>query len=651
MSGKKIGVFLCHCGGNISDVIDIEELRKFACEQEGVELALDYRFVCSNEGQKKLQEEIRSKNLEGVVIGCCTPKMYEDMFREKAGEAGMNPYLLEIANLREQCSYPHWNEKEKATEKAKLLIKSQIEKVKLLEPLEVKTAKIAPNVAVIGAGIAGIHASLQLADLGHKVYLIEKSPTIGGNMARLVKTFPTDDCAMCTLSPKMNEVYNHPNIELLTYCEVREVTKSPGKLTLKVEKKPRYVDEEKCIGCNRCTEKCPIKVDSEWESGIAKRKAIYLPFSQALPRVWLIDKDNCYYFKKGKCKVCEMICPAKSVDYNQQPQFLEFEVGALILATGFKEYDPTPLKHYGFGLYKDVLTQFQIARMLDSLSPTKGRIMRRSDGRPAKRIVMIQCVGSRGDRKDPLVHEYCSRVCCMVAIKHASLIKKTDEEAQIYILYNDIRAYGKGYEEYYNDAIAKGVKFIKGLPGEVIKRGDNLVVQVHDSLTNEYLEIEADVVVLSNALEPSDIDGLLEQLHVDKTPDGFVKEFHVKIRPTDTSVKNVFVCGLAQGPKDVTDSIAQAGSAAMSAAVFLGKGFMVLNPMIAVVEDKLCRSCARCEEVCEYGAIKLDENLIARVDETLCEGCGRCPVVCPTGAIKVRSFTRDQILAAVEALA
>jgi heterodisulfide reductase subunit A len=649
-SPKKVGVFICHCGGNISDVVNIEELTKYAAELEDV-IVYDYRFVCSQEGQNLIRSKIKEDSLGGIVVASCTPKMYEEMWRDVAGEAGINPYLVEVANIREQVSYPHWFEPEKATEKAKSIIKSQIEKVKLLEPLEVKTAKIAPGVAVVGAGIAGMQASLQLADLGHKVHLIEKSPTIGGYMARLVKTFPTDDCAMCTLSPKMNEVFNHPNIELYTYSEVEEIERSPGKLTLKITKKPRYVDEEKCTGCGRCEEKCPVKVLSEWNSGISERKAIRLEFSQALPRVWTIDTENCFYFKKGKCRLCQNSCPAKAVDFEQKPEEVVVDAGALILATGLKEYDPTVLKHFGYGKNKDVLTQMQIARMLDSLSPTKGHILRPSDGKEAKDIVMIQCVGSRGDRDDPLVHPYCSRICCMVAIKHASLIKKVNPDARIYICYNDIRAYGKGYEEYYSDATSKGVKFVKGLPGDVKKEGDKLVVQVHDILTNEHLALKADVVVLSNAIEPSNIENIVEQLHIDRSPDGFIKEFHPKIRPTDTSVKNVFVAGVAQGPKDITDSIAQAGSAAMSAAVFLGKGEMTLNPMIATVVDELCRACGRCEDCCEFRAIKVNpDTLLAEVDATLCEGCGKCAVVCPTGAVKINSYKLKQLKASLEAL-
>ena len=656
---RKVGVFLCHCGGNISDVVDVRAVREFAERQEEVVLATDTRFMCSNEGVCRLQDEIRKRSLDGVVVACCTPKMYEDLFRGKAAEAGMNPYLLEIANVREQCAYPHRHEPEKATEKAKGLVLAQVEKVRKLRPLETKTAAVAPGVAVIGAGITGIHASLLLAELGHKVTLIEKSPTIGGNMARLVKTFPTDDCAMCTLSPKMNEAYNHENIELLTYAEVTSAKRTPGRFTLTVTEKPRFVTDA-CVGCNKCTEKCPVstakaptQVPSEWEMGLAKRKAVYLPFPSALPQLWTIDADHCFYFQRGgKCRICAMVCPAKAIDFTMAAKERQVEVGAVIVATGFQEYDPAPLKHLGFGRHPNVVTQMQVARMLDSMGPTHGAVARRSDGKPATSVVMVQCVGSRGTPGDPLTHEYCSRVCCMVAVKHASLIRKAQPDTEVYILYNDLRAYGKGFEEYYTRSMTLGVKFVRGLPGSVRREGERLLVDVEDMLTGRRLEIPADLVVLSAAMEPPPVDGLLAALHLDKSPDGFVKEYHAKINPTETAIKGVYVAGCAQGPKDITDSISQAGAAAMSAAVFLGKGEMTLNPIVAEVDPALCRACDRCAEVCEFEGVRVDpERLLAVVDETACEGCGKCAVVCPTGAITVRQFRKEQVLASLDAMA
>ncbi|OGS63716.1 MAG: hypothetical protein A3K59_01970 [Euryarchaeota archaeon RBG_19FT_COMBO_69_17] len=656
---RKVGVFICHCGGNISDVVDVNALRESAAAQEDVVVATDFRFMCSNEGQARLQRTIREKGLNGVVVACCTPKMYEDLFREKAGEAGMNPYLLEIANVREQCAYPHRSDPARATEKAKALVGAQVAKVRRLQALEVKTAPIHEGVAVIGAGIAGIHASILLGNLGHKVTLIEKGPTIGGNMARFDKTFPTLDCAMCTLSPKMNEVFNHPNVDLLTYAEVRDAVRTPGKFTLTVLKKPRYVTDA-CIGCNRCTDACPvstpkspIKVGSEWDVGLSLRKAIYLPFSQALPQRWTLDADHCFYFQRDRaCRMCERVCPADAIDFSMPPEEVKVEVGAVVVATGYRPFDASQIPEYGHGRHPDVYHGLQVERLLSSTGPTGGKLVKR-DGTPPRSVGIIHCVGSRDEKHRP----YCSRVCCMYSLKYAHLIRERTG-ARVYNFYMDIRANGKGYEEFYQRVASEQVGFVRGKPTRVTdvatspEEEGKLTIVVEDTLAGVNLRVPVDMVILSTAMDPGDVDGLLASLHLDKTSDGFVKEYHPKINPTETAVKGVFVAGCAQGPKDITDTIAQAGAAAMSAAVFLGSGEMTLNPLVAEVNPDLCRACDRCTEACEFDAVRIDpEGLVAVVDETACEGCGKCTVVCPTGAIRVRQFTGPQVVASIDALA
>jgi len=656
---RKVGVFICQCGGNISDVVDVNALREFASKRVGVVAATDLRFMCSNQGQACLQETIREKGLDGVVVACCTPKMYEDMFRETAKEAGMNPYLLEIANVREQCAYPHRSEPEKATEKAKALVGAQVEKVLRLRPLEVKTAPIHEGVAVIGAGIAGIHAAILLGNAGHKVTLIEKSPTIGGNMARFDKTFPTLDCAMCTLSPKMNQVFNHRNVDLLTYAEVKDAVRTPGKFTLTIVKKPRFVTDA-CIGCNRCTERCPvstakspIQVDSEWNLGLSRRKAIYLPFSQALPQLWTIDADHCFYFQRNHaCRMCEAVCPADAIDFSMKPEEVKVEVGAVVVATGYRPFDASQISQYGYGKYPDVYHGLQVERLLSSTGPTGGKLVKK-DGTPPTSVGIIHCVGSRDEKYRP----YCSRVCCMYSLKYAHLIRERTG-ARVYNFYMDMRANGKGYEEFYQRVASEQVGFVRGKPARVTdvaaspEEEGKLIIVTEDTLASVTLRVPVDMVVLSTAMEPGDVDGLLASLHLDKTADGFVKEYHLKINPTETAVKGVFVAGCAQSPKDITDTIAQAGAAAMSASIFLGAGEMTLNPLVAEVIPDLCRACDRCTDVCEFDAVHVDpESLVAVVDETACEGCGKCTVVCPTGAIQVRQFTKPQIVASIDALA
>jgi|GEM_PF-324179 len=1176
--GRRIGVFLCRCGDNISRTVDLDQVRDFASRLPGVVFSAYQQFTCSSEGQQVIQRAIRELGLEAVVIGCCTPKQYEDMYRECVAEAGLNPYLLEIVNLREQCSYPHHDQPQEATQKAKLLVKAAVEKVKLHEPLEIKRVRVSKEVAVIGGGIAGIHCSLSLARMGYQVHLIEKETTIGGKMAKLVKTFPTDDCAMCTLSPKMDEVSKNKNISLYTYSEVAGVEKTREGLRLLVKKKPRYVKEDRCTGCNKCSEVCPVRIPNRYNHGLPSTKpAIYKEFPAAVPNKYTIERlgippcrqacplqqaaqgyialiaqgkfaealavirrDNAlptvcgrvcnhlceekcsrgqvdesisiaalkrfvtefgyrnrdrilfslaksagaglkmtnlmatppnrgesglesllkqepdagtgeekggelkpaereltwprepgkiaivgggpaglacayeivlnghqatvfeaqeepggmlrwgipsfrlpleylrydisfleslgvvirsgcrigkdiafvdllnsfdavflatglsrkvelqipgvdlegvYYgsdlllrsrsgdkppllqnkrvvvvgggnaaidaartlirlgcrvemiclerreempaikeeiseaeaegviirnsispqrmrgdssgkvigvecveveridqlpdgrlspvvrpgteFKleadcvviaignrsdtsflppglelterglikvddssfrtslpkvyaggdlvsgpssvvqamaSGKmaarriicdlegvnpedrfpglgglpivpeeairrnrgyfeprprprmpklplekrrsfeevelglseedaiteakrclncggcsdCRECEGACEAGAIDYYQKEELIPVTVGAVILATGYEEFDPTPL-HYGYGKYKNVVTQLQMARMMDPLGPTEGKILRPSDGKEAKRILMVQCVGSRsGDQNKNGAHPYCSRVCCMTALKHASLIKKYFyDDAQVYICYIDIRAFAKGCEEYYEQVKKMGVKFIRGLPGEIEedRPSGDLIVRVEDGSTSLLLEIPVDLVVLSCASEPAPVEDLLKMLGVARDESGFVKEFHPKIRPADTSLRNIFVCGAAQGPKDISDSIAQAGLAATAVASYLGDGYILLNPLIAQVDRILCRACGRCEEACDFKAIRVNRvNMYAEVEEYLCEGCGKCGVICPTGAAAVRSFKAHQLAAAIQGL-
>jgi len=1126
-TNKKIGVFLCRCGGNISQVVDLDRLKEFAIEQPDVEFAEYQSFTCSSEGQGIIQKAIEEQDIDSVVIGCCTPKQYEELYRECIKESGLNPYLLEMVNLREQCSYPHHDEPEKATQKGVKLLEAAVDKVRLLKPLKIEKAKVNKDVAVIGGGIAGVHSSLMLAKMGYKVYLIEKETTIGGNMAKLVKTFPTDDCAMCTLSPKLDEVAKNKNIKLMTYSEVQDVEKTPEGLRLKVLRKARYLDEEKCTGCGKCSEVCPVNIYNEYDQGLfSTKKAAYKHFAAGVPNLYAIQKrqmapckatcpvnqsaqgylalvaekrfeeafnivyrDNplpsvcgrvcdhvceyectrndvdepiairgvkrfladyarehdirpavpliemknkhiavigsgpaglgcahslrhlgydvsifeampklggmlrygipeyrlpqdvlgweiqgildlgikaytnkklgrdmdfdslvsagfdavflgigawqdytlgvdgedltgchtgtdfltkigrdesvpigrrcavigggntaidcartlirmgaeevsiiyrrtrkempaidpeidaaehegvkfhflaapvkilgdaenrmmhlefikmelgepdesgrrrpipvegtetrieldmlvtatgqgpdlgfmgdrvkleinrrgliktgesststgmekvfaggdvttgpatvigaiakgqlaaeeidCYLNQKaypGKaqpyqrmdydrqeiirskegfyekaprmnmpeiplserndftevetgfteemaiaeakrclqcgdcsdCGVCEIACEANAVDHFQKDTTEDIEVGAVIVATGFKEFDPSNL-HYGYGKYPDVLTQLQFARMLDPVGPTNGEILRVSNKEPVQRIVMVQCVGSRaGEQGIEGTHRYCSRVCCMAALKHAGLVKKFfNPDAEIYICNIDIRAFGKGYEEYFESVKGMGVKFIKGLPGSILedKETGKLKVTVEDANTSTLLDIEADLVVLSSATEPAENSELMRKLNIPRDESGFVKEFHQKIRPTDTMVKNVFVCGAAQGPKDIPDTIAQAGSAASSVVSYLGDGYVWLNPMIADIDESLCRACGRCEEGCEFQAVNVDTaKLSARVVASMCEGCGKCAVLCPTGAASVHSGTDDQIGALIDGL-
>lgn len=650
---RRCGVFICHCGGNISGTIDIEKLKSFATELQNVVIVKDARFLCSEEGQGIIKDAIAAHALSRIVVATCSPKFHEATFRRTLQEAGLNPFLLSIANVREQCSFPHSKEKEKAQKKAERLLEAAVQRALNLEQIKMKRHLLCKDVLVIGGGIAGIQAALDLAGSGHKVYLVERAPSIGGNMARLVKTFPTDDCAMCTLSPKMNEVSVHKDIELFTYAEIKEVSGIVGAFDVKVLKKARFVDERRCVGCGECMEKCPQKVDNEFDCMIGKRAAIYIPFANALPKVATIDKEHCLFLQKGKCQICKKVCPADAINFEQKDEYLTIRVGAIIVATGYKELDPSIKTGYGYGRYKNVITQLQLARMIDPSGPTAGRVICPTTGEEPKRILMIQCVGSRDVQ---IGRNYCSRICCMAALKHANLIKRDIlPHSHITICYMDMRAFGKGYEDYYKRVQELGVEFIRGRPGEVDELEDGrLLVKVENTLSGRLLIKEVDLVVLSAATIPAEgTEEIAKILGLQLDEYGFIKEYHPKLRPIDTSREGVFVAGAAQGPKDIQDTVAQAKGAAAACTALLSQGFMLVSLDKAEVNLQECKGCRVCERVCPFDAVQvipLPEGARAVVTEALCQGCGICASSCPTGAMQIRHFKDTQILAEVSAL-
>ncbi|OYT50655.1 disulfide reductase [Candidatus Bathyarchaeota archaeon ex4484_135] len=657
MGEVRIGVYICHCGTNIAGVVDVEEVRKYVEGLPGVVLAKTYPYMCSDPGQNLIKEDIEKGLIDRVVVAACSPRLHEPTFRRVLREAGLNPYLLEMANIREQCSWVHMREPKKATEKAKDIIRMTVAKARLLSPLQPVEVPARQEVLVIGGGIAGITAALDLANAGFRVYLVERAPSIGGHMAQLDKTFPTMDCSQCILTPRMVDVARHPNVQLFTNSEVVGVEGFAGNFKVKVLKKPYYVDLDKCTGCGLCVDFCPIEVPSEFDVGMAPRKAIYIPFPQAIPHVAVIDPEHCLYFMKKKCMVCEEVCQelaAGAIDFSQQPEEVELDVGTIIVATGYDLYDPTQDEEYGYGRYEDVITALQMERLLSASGPTRGEIVRPSDKEKPKKVAYIQCVGSRSLR--PGHASYCSRVCCMYAIKQALQLKEKYPDIDVCIFYIDLRTFGRGYEEFYWRAQEHGVRFIRGKVAEIWRsRNGRLVVRAEDTLTGRVLEEEFDMVVLSAGLRPSKgTEELAALLKIPLGPDGFFLEAHPKLRPVDTVVDGIFVCGTATGPKDIVDTVAQAKAAASSAMALLSRGKIVIEPFVAAVDEDRCRGCGRCEEVCEFGAVAVEEKdgrLVAHVNEALCKGCGACSVRCPTGAIKVRNFRPEQIRAMVSSVA
>jgi heterodisulfide reductase subunit A2 len=639
----RIGVYVCHCGINIGGVVDVPAVAEYAKTLPNVVLAKDYKYYCSDPGQQAIQDDIKEHNLNRIVVAACSPRLHEPTFRRCVREAGLNQFLFEFANLREHDSWVHMGEPEAATEKAKDLTRMAIAKARLLEPLEASKVSVDNKAMVIGGGVAGIQSALDLADMGFKTYMIEKQPTIGGRMGQLDKTFPTLDCSMCILAPKMVDVGKHDNIELLTYSEVREVEGYIGNFKVKVEKKPRYIDEELCVGCGSCVEVCPIEMPNYFDEGIGMVKAAYIPFPQAVPLCATIDKDYCI-----ECKLCDQICERGAVKHTQESEFIDLEVGTIIVATGYDPYDPTEKLEYGYGSHTNVITAMEIERMINASGPTEGKVLKPSDMEKPKRVAFIHCVGSRDEQ---IGKPYCSRVCCMYSMKNAQLIKDKMPDSEVTLYYMDIRAFGKGFEEFYKNSQEKyGIKFVRGRPAEVLENEDlTLTVRGEDTLLNKVSEYDYDLVVLSIGLVPPEgAEELRQTIGLSKSGDGFLMEAHPKLRPVDTLTDGVYLAGVAQGPKDIPDAVAQGSGAAARAAIPMVKGEVEIEPIVATTDIDVCGACEVCVELCPYGAVTIEDEQAA-VNVALCKGCGTCVAACPSGAMDQQHFKTDQIMAQIEA--
>jgi len=648
---EKIGVYVCHCGTNIARTVDCKAVAEYARHLPNVVVARDYQYTCSDPGQEMIRKDISELGLTRVVVASCSPLMHEPTFRRAVAGAGLNPFLFQMANIREQCSWIT-EDKELATERAKAIVGAAVMRVTFHEPLEVKKVPVNPDVLIVGGGITGIEAALQIADSGKKVYLVEKEPSIGGYMARFDKTFPTLDCAACILTPKMVSVGQHPNIELLTYSDVTDFSGYVGNFTARIRKRPRYIDEEKCTGCGQCEQKCPLSVPSEFDCGLGKRKAIYRPFPQAVPGTPVIDREHCLYFTKGVCKVCVKFCPKGAIDFEQKEKFVEVPVGSAILATGFDVFDGARIKEYGYGRLPNVITSLEFERLTHASGPTGGKVTLKNGSTPES-VAIIHCVGSR----DHNYNEYCSRVCCMYSLKTAHLVREKTE-GKVYEFYIDMRAFGKGYEEFYKRLLEENVTFIRGRVAEVTNVSETasekgkLVVVAEDTLLGIVRRVPVDMVILSVGLEPRrDAVDVAHKFSISRSEDGFFLEKHPKLAPVSTAVDGVFVAGACQGPKDIPDSVAQGAAAAANVLSLVDRKAVELEPAIAVINEASCSGCKICVELCPYHAITYDEERkLAVVNEALCKGCGVCVAACPSSAIEQQNFTNRQLVAEIEAI-
>ena len=654
----RIGFYICHCGSNIAAMVDCPAVARDIGKLPGVVLSRDYKYMCSDPGQELIRKDIAEFKLNRIVVASCSPLLHEKTFRGAVETGGVNRFFFHMVNIREHDAWVH-TDKGEATEKAMALSRAAIRRVARHKALEVKQIPVHPDVLVVGGGIAGIHAAMTMANAGRKVYLVEREPSIGGHMAKFDKTFPTLDCAACILTPKMSEAGSHPNITLMTYSEVAKMDGYVGNYTVTIKRKPRYVREDLCTGCQECIAGCVYKEPKfrdEFNEGLGKRKPVYIPFPQATPQVVAIDPRVCLNFKDGvltnKCKKsCVAACGEKqAIDFTQQETLQEVKVGAIIIATGFQTFDAGKIPQYGYGRYPNVYTALEIERLVNASGPTSGHVVMR-DGREPKSIGIIHCVGSR----DQKTNRWCSRVCCMYSLKLAHLLKE-HTGAEVYNFYIDMRTPGKGYEEFYDKLLDEGVHFIRGRVGEVTdwaaspEEEGKLVVRVEDTLAGYVRRIPFDMIVLATGLEPkSDAQTVRRLFNMSCGSEGFFLERHPKLAPVSTFSDGIYIAGCCQGPRDIPDTVAQAGAAAAEALALIDKGHIEQEPNTAFILDEACCGCKSCIPLCPYTAITFAATRKkAVINEALCKGCGTCVAACPSGSISQNLFEDDEIFSEIE---
>ncbi len=652
-SEVRIGVYVCHCGSNIAGTVDVEEVARWAAGLPHVVVSREYKFMCSSLGQEMIEKDIHELGLNRVVVAACSPHLHEATFRGACQRAGLNPFLFDMASIRELVSWVT-TDRAVATEKAKALVSASVHRVVYQEALEPIVVDIHPDVLVVGGGIAGIQAALEIADGGSHVYLVEREPSIGGHMAQLDKTFPTLDCSACILTPKMFTAGNHPNITLLTWSEVEKVDGFIGNFTVRIRRRARKVKEELCTGCGLCEEKCPKKVlDEVFEAGLGYRKAIYRPFPQAVPKYPVIDTENCTFFQRGGCKLCQRVCPTGAVDFGQEDELLSVKVGNIILATGYEIFDARRVSQYGYGRLPNVFTSMEFERLSNAAGPTGGRVVLRDGVTTPQSVAIVHCVGSR----DRNYNKYCSSICCMQSLKFAHLVKERTG-ARVYNFYIDIRTPAKAYDEFYQHVVEEGIIFVRGKVAEITDAArtpaeeGKLVVQVEDTLVGKQRRIPVDMVILSVGLEPHrDAKEVGKLFGISCSMDGWFIERHPKLDPVATMTDGIFIAGACQGPKDIPASVAQGAAAAARVLGLINRRQVSLEPIRAVVDSDRCSGCRICNTMCPFNAISfIEETAVSEVNPALCQGCGTCVSACPAGAITGTHFSDAQVMAQIEGI-
>ncbi|MBZ5581933.1 MAG: CoB--CoM heterodisulfide reductase iron-sulfur subunit A family protein [Acidobacteriia bacterium] len=654
--GLRIGVYVCHCGTNIAGTVDVRAVAESAAALPGVAVSRDYKYMCSDPGQDLIRQDIQKFGLNRIVVAACSPHLHEHTFRTATRTGGLNEFYFQMVNIREQDSWVH-EHKGAATRKAIDLVRAAARRVARHRALEKSRTPIHPAVLVVGGGIAGIHAALTLANAGKHVYLVEREPSIGGHMAKFDKTFPTLDCAACILTPKMSAVKNHPNITLWTYSEVTAVEGYIGNYKATIARRPRYIDEDLCAGCLECIDACVFrqaKVPDEFNEDLSRRKPIYVPFPQAVPLVPVIDPEACIEFHSHKCKkTCVTACGERhAVNLRAEEKLERIDIGSIVLATGFRAYDARRSANYGYGVYPNVYTALEVERLINASGPTAGEVVLR-DGRTPQTVGIVHCVGSR----DENTNRWCSRVCCMYSLKLAHLVKERTG-AEVFNFYIDMRTPGKGFEEFYQKLLSERVHFVRGRVAEVTdwaldsSEEGRLVIRVEDTLAGLFRRIPVDMVILSTGLEPQPDAGDVRRLfNISSSPEGFFLERHPKLAPVNTFTEGVLLAGCCQGPKDIPDTVAQAGAAAAEALALIDAGSVETDPNTAYVMEEACSGCKTCVPLCPYHAISFAQAARkAEINQALCKGCGTCVAACPSSSIGQNLFEDDEIFEESEGL-
>jgi heterodisulfide reductase subunit A len=639
-----IGVFLCKCGKNIGGSVDVDALARAVEDIPSVKHIQVNTYTCSEPGQAEIETAIAEHKLEKIVIAACSPRLHGPTWQELLRRSHLNPAVVEVANIREQCSWVHLHEKAEGTQKALDLVRMAVARAELLQPVAELTVPVTQRALVIGGGVAGIQAALDLADDGYETILVEKSPTIGGIMALIDKTFPTMDCSICILGPKMADAGRHRNIKLITHAEVADITGYVGNFEVTVRQKARYVDETLCTACNDCVDVCPVDVVDEWSGNLGWRKAIHIPYPQSVPASYIIDDQHCLGLSPLACGKCIDACDKKAIIYEDHDRDYHYKVGAIIVAVGFKPFDAERIPEYGYSRFDNVLTTVEFERLINAAGPTGGELVRPSDFKAPARVAFVNCVGSRDVRFNP----YCSNFCCMESIKNALLIKEHWPDVAVTIFYLDIRAFGKGFEALYRRSRAEGIRYVRGRPSRILQdpRSRNLTVMVEDTRADAVLSEAYDMVVLSVGADGPEA----VPLPLARSPEGFYIEAHPKLKPVDSPSDGVFIAGGAEAPKDIRETVTQASAAAGRAAGLLLRKEVRIEPLFAVVDPESCNACGTCATRCPYQAISVakDKKTPARVNPALCKGCGTCAADCPRDSIRMTNFTDAMILRQID---